>query len=262
VWKQAIRGFARVLNLDLKHAQRRYFETLNEQIRPGVRWLDLGCGHQIVPAWAAREDEQNALVSRTRMFAGADLDPAIADHPYLRMGVFARGEALPFQSGSFDVITANMVVEHLPDPEVTFAELKRVAALDGRILFHTPNLRFPYVYLASLLGDSLKKLIIRILERREDKDIFPTHYRANTVESVRAMAARVGLEVDYLEVGGSVGSFNMMGPLGVLELPFLKLLTLRPFRERNATIIAILRKSAEAHTRATATVNSTPAQRG
>jgi ubiquinone/menaquinone biosynthesis C-methylase UbiE len=260
VWKQAIRGSARILNLDLKHAQRRYFETLSEEIRPGVRWLDLGCGHQVVPAWAAREDEQKAVVNRARMFAGADLDPAIADHPYLRMRVFARGEALPFQSGSFDVITANMVVEHLSDPEVTFAELKRVAAPDGRILFHTPNLRFPYVYLASLLGDSLKKAIIRLLERREDKDIFPTHYRANTVEAVRTLAEGVGLEVDHLEVGGSVGSFNMMGPLGVLELPFLKLLTLRPFRNRNATIVAILRKSAAGTTRGSVGVNSAPAR--
>ena len=261
MWKQAIRGFARWLNLDLKHAQRRYFETLNQQIRPGVRWLDLGCGHQIVPDWAAREDEQNGLVERASMFAGADLDPAIAHHPYLRLRVFARGEALPFQSGSFDLITANMVVEHLSAPDVTFAEIKRVIAPNGRVLFHTPNLRFPYVYLASLLGDPLKKAIIRLLERREDKDIFPTHYRANTVEAVRALAGQVGLEVDHLEVGGSVGSFNMMGPLGILELPFLKLLTLRPFRNRNATIIAILRKAAgEADPRDAAAVNRAPAR--
>jgi hypothetical protein len=66
--------------------------------------------------------------------------------------------------------------------------------------------------------------------------------------------------VDPLEVGGSVGSFNMMGPLGVLELPFLKLLTLRPFRNRNATIVAILRKSAPGTPRGPVSVNSAPAR--
>lgn len=230
------------MRLDLKHAQRRYFETLLEQIRPGARWLDLGCGHQIVPPWAASDVEQRGMVARCRLFAGADVDASIREHAHLRERVFARGEALPFRAESFDVITANMVVEHLEDPDATFAELKRVAAAGGRIVFHTPNLRYPYIYVASHASDAVKKPLVRLLEKREEKDLFPTHYRANTVESVRALAGRVGLRIDAVAAGGSVGSLNELGPLGILELPFLKLLSLERFRERNATLIAILRK--------------------
>src|SRR6266852_5611047 len=113
VWKKAIAAVARWIRLDLRHAQRRYFDSLQQRLPADSRWLDLGCGHQIVPTWAASDSEQRALVFRSRLFVGADLDPAISEHPYLQHRVFARGEALPFATDSFDMVTANMVVEHL-----------------------------------------------------------------------------------------------------------------------------------------------------
>lgn len=244
MWKQAIEGAARAIGLELKHSQRRYFEALQTQVGPGCRWLDLGCGHQIVPAWAAADAEQQALVSRSSLLVGADLDPAIRNHPYLRHRVFARGERCPFAAGSFDLVTANMVMEHIEFPEVTLAELKRVLAPGGRILFHTPNLRYPYIYIASRAGDAFKKVVVRVLERRKEEDVFPTHYRANTAETIRALADETGLEVEQLEINGSVGSFNLMGPLGIVELPLLKLLSFERFRRYNATIIAVLRNPA------------------
>lgn len=244
MWKDAITWSAGLLRLDLKHAQRRYFETLERSVHPGARWLDLGCGRQIVPEWAAGKSEQRALVARAAVFAGADLDPAIAEHPYLRHRVYARGEALPFPSGSFDIVTANMVVEHLENPDATFTEIKRILAAGGKAVFHTPNLKYPYVYLASRASDAVKKPLVRVLEKREEKDVFPTHYLANTAEDVRALADRVGFRVEELTIGGSVGSLNELGPLGIAELPFLKLLSLAPLRKYNATIIAVFEKPA------------------
>lgn len=242
MWKQAIESTAKAIGLDLKHAQRRYFETLTVEVKPGCRWLDLGCGHQIVPFWAATDSEQRELVARAGFFAGADLDPAIANHPYLQRRVFARGEQSPFASGSFDLVTANMVVEHLERPEGTFLELLRILTPDGRVVFHTPNLRYPYIYIASQTSDEFKKVVIRVLEKREEQDVFRTHYRVNTVEDVRTLAAGTGFEVEALEINGSVGSFNNLGPLGILELPFLKVLSMKRFRRYGATLIAILRK--------------------
>lgn len=74
-------------------------------------WLDLGCGHQIIPEWAAEASDQRALVSKCRLFVGVDLDPAIGEHPYLNHRVFAHGDAPPLASNLFDLVTANMVVE-------------------------------------------------------------------------------------------------------------------------------------------------------
>jgi ubiquinone/menaquinone biosynthesis C-methylase UbiE len=244
VWKRAIDSTARVIGLELKHAQRRYFETLVSEVRPRCRWLDLGCGHQIVPPWAATDAEQRALVVRSSLFVGADLDLAIRDHPYIQHRVFARGEQSPFASGSFDLVTANMVMEHLEHPEGTFAELLRILSPGGRLVFHTPNLRYPYIYVASQTSDAFKKVVIRVLERRSEQDVFPTHYRVNTTETIQALAEKVGFQLDRVEINGSVGSFNLMGPLGLLELPLLKLLSLDRFRRYSATIIAVLCKQA------------------
>jgi ubiquinone/menaquinone biosynthesis C-methylase UbiE len=251
VWKKTIATVACWMRLDLKHAQRRYFESLQQHLLPESRWLDLGCGHQIVPAWTAPEAEQRALVLRSRVFVGADLDPAISEHPYLRYRVFARGEDLPFSSNSFDLVTANMVVEHLEEPALIFAEIKRILAPGGRVMFHTPNLRNPYVYTASHTSDLIKKPLIRLLEKREEKDVFPTHYQANTVTAVRGLSDRVGMKIVDITVGGSVGSLNELGPLGVLELPFLKVLSMGPFRDLNSTIIAVLEKPSSAENRIT-----------
>ena len=242
MWKEAISSSARLLRLDLKHAQRRYFETLERSVKPEARWLDLGCGRQIVPLWAADDSEQRGLVARTAVFAGADLDLAILEHPFVRYRVFARGEALPFPSDWFDIVTANMVVEHLEHPYDTFSEIKRILTPGGKAIFHTPNVRYPYIYLASHTSDTVKKPLVRLLEKREEKDVFPTHYRANTVEDVQALADRVGFRVEEITVGGSVGSLNELGPLGIVELPFLKLLSLKPFRPLNATIIGVFEK--------------------
>ena len=50
------------------------------------------------------------------------------------------GEHLPFRDESFDLITSNMVIEHMREPKLAFHEMYRVLAPGGTILLHTPNL--------------------------------------------------------------------------------------------------------------------------
>jgi SAM-dependent methyltransferase len=48
--------------------------------------------------------------------------------------VQARGEALPFASGSFDAIVCCLVIEHATDPDAVLAEVARVLGAGGRFL--------------------------------------------------------------------------------------------------------------------------------
>ncbi len=48
--------------------------------------------------------------------------------------------ALPFATGSFDAILIKHVVEHLPDPAASLAEIGRLAAPGGVLILATPNL--------------------------------------------------------------------------------------------------------------------------
>jgi len=231
--------------------------TLQSEVTTGMRWLDIGCGRQIVPSWASSPGEQEALVRRASLFAGIDADQSLVEHPLLGYRIMAIGQHLPFRDGSFNVITANMVFEHLERPEEILGEIHRVLSPGGRLTFHTPNLRYPYIFLAGLVGDSLKKLLIRFLEQREAKDVFKTYYHSNTVEAIEHLADSGGFDVAEVRVSGSVGTFQRLGPLGALEVFFLKILSLGWFNRFNATITAVLKKRPDhgfvgVHTRALA----------
>jgi 2-polyprenyl-3-methyl-5-hydroxy-6-metoxy-1,4-benzoquinol methylase len=89
--------------------------------------LDVGCGEGVLThRWAER--------LAPRRVVGIDLeDPAIQAEwakrpaPNLEYRVM-KAENLPFADGAFDVATAIEVLEHVPDPEHTVAEMARVAS--------------------------------------------------------------------------------------------------------------------------------------
>ncbi|HJS94552.1 MAG TPA: class I SAM-dependent methyltransferase [Solirubrobacteraceae bacterium] len=88
--------------------------------------LDVGCGEGILTErWAWRLGEKPVV--------GLDLpDPKLAAEwatrrrENLEFRTFDGGD-LPFADGSFDLVAATEVLEHVPDPERTLAEMARVA---------------------------------------------------------------------------------------------------------------------------------------
>jgi SAM-dependent methyltransferase len=89
--------------------------------------LDVGCGEGVLThQWAQRLGEERRVV-------GIDLDdPALHAEwakrtaPNLSYRVM-KAENLPFADDEFDTATAIEVLEHVPDPEHTVAEMARVA---------------------------------------------------------------------------------------------------------------------------------------
>jgi ubiquinone/menaquinone biosynthesis C-methylase UbiE len=244
VWQSAADRLAHWIGLRITHSQVRYYQALLRHVQPGNRWLDLGCGRQIVPDFAASLDQQREIAARMKLVVGMDVDAAILDHPLLQERVMGWGDALPFADSTFDLITANMVMEHVKDPARILSEARRVLRPGGQFLFHTPNFKYYLVFIAWLIPDIIKRKIVWLLEHRADEDIFPTWYRINTTSRVRHWAAQQGFEVAEVEVGGSVGSLMPLGPIGVLEILVLKVLSYPLFRDFNVTLIAVLRKPA------------------
>ena len=99
-------------------------ESLFVQANP-ESLLDVGCGEGVLThQWAPRIDGR---------VVGIDLDdPALhaewekRQAPNLEYMVM-KAENLPFGAGEFDTATAIEVLEHVPDPEHTVAEMARVA---------------------------------------------------------------------------------------------------------------------------------------
>jgi SAM-dependent methyltransferase len=102
--------------------------TLDELFRAAAptSLLDVGCGEGVLTAkWAQRIDGR---------VVGIDLDDpqlhaewAQRQAPNLEYKVM-KAENLPFGDDEFDTATAIEVLEHVPDPEHTVAEMARVAS--------------------------------------------------------------------------------------------------------------------------------------
>ena len=73
---------------------------------------------------------------------------------------------LPFPDGSFDLISAFSVLEHIEHPEVTATELGRVLAPGGWLCAWTPN-RWGYVGIGARLVP--KRLHARVLAPRSSR---------------------------------------------------------------------------------------------
>jgi len=245
LWYSVRRRIEKLLRLDPTHSQQHYASRLQAVVARGDRWLDVGCGRQIVPDWALAPTAQAELAKRARLFIGMDVDSAIREHPLLDAPVIAFIEGLPFRSGSLDVISANVVFEHLEQPLPAFRELRRALRPGGRLVFLTPNAHYYLVAVARLVPDGLKKRIVGLLEKRAEADVFPTFYRVNTATRIRELAGQAGFEVESLRHVGSGGSFRTLGPLAWVECFALKLVANLAGGRFNVALLATLRRTAE-----------------
>jgi SAM-dependent methyltransferase len=94
---------------------------------PGATALDAGAGSGV--AGDALRAAGAHVVAADREFDMASYSPGPA--------VTADVTRLPFRAGSFDVVAAAFVVNHLPDPVAGLAELRRVTRRGGVVLAST-----------------------------------------------------------------------------------------------------------------------------
>ena len=104
-------------------------ELLLGELRPGDRWLDLGCGAgrflTLAPGGIGVDVSQGALDRAAANAPGADLRLA--------------GDQLPLGHGEVDLVWCSEVVEHVADALGLLQEVRRVLAPGGRLLLTTPG---------------------------------------------------------------------------------------------------------------------------
>lgn len=112
----------------------RYSEQLagpfaeHARVATGQRALDVGCGPGALAAELARRADRVCAVEPSPSFAAAARDRL--------PGVFvgsAVAEALPFASGSFDAVLAQLVVHFMADPVAGLHEMGRVCVPGGTV---------------------------------------------------------------------------------------------------------------------------------
>ena len=105
------------------------------EVRRGDRALDLGCG---AGDFTAVLDDVGARTIGADV-AEAALGRARVRHPQLRFELVPTEGPLPFEDGSFDLVWASEVIEHVPDTARWLSEVRRVLVPGGRLLLSTPS---------------------------------------------------------------------------------------------------------------------------
>src|SRR2546423_13584431 len=229
---------------DLLYSQYRYHEVLRAIVPAGCRWLDLGCGHQMFADWMNLEEKD--LAARASVLVGADLDfDGLKKNRFAHLRIMANLEHLPLRVSSFDLITANMVMEHTEHPDIILREVQRTLAPGGYFVFHTPNRFNPAIRIAAVTPQALKNRIVGLLESRKEEDIFPTFYRANSIAEIRTAANSAGLDVTKIGTIRSSAVTGSLGPLSIPELLFLRMIKSERWEYLRSSIICILQKPAD-----------------
>jgi SAM-dependent methyltransferase len=231
----------------LKNAQFAYRDILTSKLSPETRWLDIGCGRRLFPGWMPNSEEHQTFL-RANLKATFGLDPDFAslrDNRFVQNRVLGNSASLPFASASFDLLSANMVIEHVAEPEAVLTEALRVLKPNGIFLFHTPNARSYATLMARLIPEPLKVRLVHFFEGRKEEDVFPTLYRMNTAVRVRKLSQRAGFQIAELIHVESSAQAVMLGPFVLFELVWIRFLRIPALRNLRSNLIVVLQKSAQ-----------------
>lgn len=141
--------------------QRRYDLVWNciPSLLKDARFLDAGCGDGYV-----LQETRKRFPSQFKAFCGVDISHYKTVRARARLGAeseiaVANVEALPFGDASFDVILCTEVLEHLLNVKPGIAELARLCAPGGRVIFSTPSRQAmffsyanPFTWLEAIAG--------------------------------------------------------------------------------------------------------------
>jgi ubiquinone/menaquinone biosynthesis C-methylase UbiE len=234
-------GIERVVTPGLQYSQHSYEDALRGLITTRTIWLDVGCGHQVLPEWRFKAESE--LVNLASYVAGIDMDStSLAKHRTIRNIWVGDVQSLPFPDNSFTLITANMVVEHLVDPRRAFAEIRRVLAPGGSFLFHTPNLNGYIAMVNKYLPNGMKAVTAKILEGRNLEDVYPTWYRCNTEDVIIKTTNESGLHVKRIIHIPTCAAFARILPVAAIELLWIRATMLESLARYRTNILGLLIK--------------------
>jgi SAM-dependent methyltransferase len=147
-----------------------------------ARILDIGCGiGTYVRRFRQYSDEVYGVEVEADRVAEASLEL-----PNIQL---AYGEALPFESDTFDLVFSNEVIEHVDDDRQTIAEAVRVTRPGGSIVTFAPNRLYPFETHGAYIGGRYHFGNIPFVSWLPDplRDRFVPHVRAYTGHGIRAL---------------------------------------------------------------------------
>ena len=198
-----------------------YEAFLDRLVRPGISWMDVGCGRQVLPNNIALGE---ALARRCERLVGVDPDPTIEENPFVHARV--RCPIEEFETDDrFDLITLRMVAEHIRYPAPVLATLARLTKPGGHVVVLTVNRWSPVSVAAGLVPFRLHHAAKRLVWGTEERDTFPVAYRMNTRRRLRRLFEGHGFGEAYFARVADCRVFYRQRPLHRVELAVWRMLS-------------------------------------
>lgn len=194
------------------HENRRLHEVILSQAPGSIqRVLDVGCG----AAWVAAHFKSKGVQVYSMDISTINPERALESYPFEgHIGVVADVFSLPFQEGSFDLIIASEIIEHVPDPAAFLGQLLPALAPGGVLVVTTPhdeklayslcvhcNRKTPHHgHLHSFTAESIRSLLPKPLQAGAKTSTFVNKLllHARTHKVLRYLPFRIWRTVDRL----------------------------------------------------------------
>lgn len=152
-----------------------YERLISKNIFPEMIFLDAGCG------WI--NDRTDKYL--TDKSIGIDIDlKSLRDNINYDNLIFCDLDNIPLKNETVDIITTKSVLEHIEYPDVVFKEFFRILNNKGILIMVLPNVYNPVNLFGKLTPLKLHKILMKIVSRRDDKDIYPTYFRCCSPSSI------------------------------------------------------------------------------
>lgn len=153
------------------------------------RLLDFGAGRA---EWF--EDDNNELRRSLRTMKGrfeevvaTDVDSLVMENRSTDRNLLMKGNRVPLEDESVDVIVADYVLEHIPEVKPFRDEVYRLLKPGGWFCARTPHKYSYFAFLARIIDGPLEDTIVKHAQpNRKEIDIFPKAYNLNTIRKIQS----------------------------------------------------------------------------
>jgi len=167
-----------------------YESAVDSLITPGCYWLDVGCGRELFPMNQALGP---VLAARCALVVGVDPSENILENREIHERV-----QVPIEKYStehrFDVVTLQMVAEHVAEPREMLNVLAGLMRPGGRLVIYTVNRWSPVSIISWIVPFQLHHGVKKLFWQSEERDTFPVVYKMNTRRTLRRLCEEAGFE--------------------------------------------------------------------
>jgi 2-polyprenyl-3-methyl-5-hydroxy-6-metoxy-1,4-benzoquinol methylase len=169
-----------------------YKEEVKKYVTSESVILDIGCGHSTF---------MGDVYSVAKMTIGQDPDQkALEENTIVKRKILGYLDSLSqLEDNSIDIITSSWVLEHLPDPDKLFRQIRRLLKPNGVFISLTPNKYSLITTISRSIPNQYHARLVKSMWGRAEEDTYPTFYKINTKVALKKYTLRHNLKIKKIK---------------------------------------------------------------